>query len=60
METNLPFLLSNILPTIDMESRDSFFIEDISGNVGCWWHGSPLASYDKLNELFWKRMERVS
>ena len=60
MEKKVPFLFSNIMPSVSLDGRDSSFIHDISGNIGCWWLGSPLASFDALNELFWKRMEMVS
>jgi hypothetical protein len=59
-ENKEPSVFSNVIPAVGLDSRDSFFIDDISGKTGCWWHGSEPASFDTLNELFWKRMEAVS
>ena len=59
-EKQVPFIFSNIIPSVQLDPRDSFFIKDISGDLGCWWHGGDSASFDQLNELFWNWMKKAS
>ena len=59
-DQTIPFIFSNIILSVELHPWDSYFIWDICGDQGCWWHlDGDVATFDLLNGLFWKRMNKV-